>query len=263
MNNPVVKSFTRLTTAFLAMGLPAGLLLAGPEPMVDTGKETQAVRQPVPCDWQGFYIGANAGGQFGQSKDTDLDGYNSNNIPGNTWKFDQAGFSGGLEAGYNWQWRWLVLGPEVDGGFMNSHGHGVQPNSPGGDTRGESDGDVFTTFRGRIGVSLDRWLVYATGGGIAAQQTFRTLDNSQTPPAGPSLLDARTTDFNLGFTVGGGIERKIGCHWSVKAEYLYYNLESDRYTGHSVSLVAPGPATFDWRSETLGHILRLGLNYKF
>ena len=259
----VWNSFARFFAALLLLA-PSSFLLAGPEAIPSSDKEMKQVAAvPVSCDWRGFYLGLNAGGQFGQSEDTDLDGYNANANRGQNWKYGEFGFSGGAQMGFNWQWHSLVLGPEVDAGYMNLHGHGVQPVSPGDDTSGKNDSDFFTTFRGRLGFALDHWLFYATGGGIAVNETVRVVDNDVTPPAGPAVIDARQTDFALGYTVGGGIERMIGCHWSVRAEYLYFNLASESFSGQSVSIVTPGVTTYDWRADTTGHIFRLGLNYRF
>ena len=133
--------------------------------------------------------------------------------------------------------------------------------SPGGDTHGESDGDFYTTLRGRVGVTLDWqgcWLIYGTGGAIGVNYTTRVIDDCVTGACGPDLLDGRRTDFDWGYTVGGGIERMIGTHWSIKAEYLYYGLDDQSFTARD-----SGGSTLNWRAETEGHIVRAGLNYKF
>jgi outer membrane immunogenic protein len=255
-----MNALARLFMIVCAGNALALAAVAGPEAISD--KEMKQVAPlPPPCNWQGFYLGLNAGGQFGHSEDADLDGYNL--APGNSWGYGESGFTGGAQVGYNWQWRWLVLGPEFDGGYMDLHGAGIEPNSPAGDTRGESDSDFFTTLRGRIGVVLkDKWLVYGTGGAIAVHYTMRVIDNSAVPPASPDLLDGRETDLVWGYTVGGGIERMINCHWSIKAEYLYFNVDPGTFTGHSV-LRGDDANHYDWSAETTGHILRLGLNYRF
>jgi outer membrane immunogenic protein len=72
-----------------------------------------------------------------------------------------------------------------------------------------------------------------------------------------NVLDARGSDFNWGWTVGGGIERMINRHWSVKAEYLHYKLDDQHFSG-----VFEG-TRFGFNAETEGHIVRAGLNYKF
>ncbi len=258
----------KLSTCVIALGLAgiafAPMAEAGPEAL-PSGGEAKTIESvaPQPCNWQGFYVGLNGGGQFGRTRDADLDGYNFIANPGGSWRYGESGFSGGGEMGYNWQWHWLVLGPEIDGGYMNIRGRHVQPGSPGDDTVGQSDSDFFTTFRGRLGIAFDKWLVYGTGGGIGLNVTNRVVDSSVTPPAGPSVIDAQKTEFDWGYAVGGGVERMIGCHWSIKAEYLYFDTGSQAFSGSSTSLVAPGAVTFHWRGETTGNIVRAGLNFKF
>lgn len=203
---------------------------------------------PPPCDWSGFYIGLHAGGQFGQSEDKDLDRFNRDP---KQWDYSESGFVAGGQIGYNWQWHWLVVGPEFDLGYMNLDGKGLEPTGPGDipDTRGESDSDFYATFRGRIGFARDHWLFYATGGGIGVNYDTRVDD--------PDFTGTHKKEFDWGWTVGGGIERMIGCHWSIKAEYLYYKLDDQTFDGTAFG------STFRWAAETEGHIVRGGLNYKF
>ncbi len=259
-----MKQLSIFAVAFLTCCLLALTVVAGPEPL-PSGKEMKEVVPPPPeCNWTGFYLGLNAGGQFGHSENTDLDGYNT--APGRSWGYSESGFSGGAQVGYNWQWRWLVLGPEFDGGYMNLHGSGLQTGSPG-DTHGESDSDLFTTLRGRIGVAVGwhgPWLLYATGGAIGVHYTTRVIDNIAISPPTSALEDGRTTDFNWGYTVGGGIERRLGCHWSLKLEYLYYSLGDQSFTGHEADVFFhEGTFTTDWSGETTGHMVRAGLNFHF
>jgi outer membrane immunogenic protein len=261
----LMKQLFRLAVPFLTCGTLALTAAAGPEALPQDGKESKEMVAPPPppgCDWTGFYIGLHAGGQFGHSEDVDHD-YNvgfANVPPNKPWGYSESGFVGGGQVGYNWQWRWLVLGTEIDAGYMNLDGSGIEPGSPvevgapNGDTRGRSDSDFYTTFRGRLGLALNCWLIYATGGAIGVNYETRVDDNTE-----PVLLHASKTEFDWGYTVGGGIERKIGRHWSVKAEYLYFNLDDQSFSGTD-SLFGN---RFDFRGETEGHIVRGGLNYKF
>jgi outer membrane immunogenic protein len=280
------RLFGLIAALFIATTL-ALTAVAGPEPL-PSGKEMKEVAPapPPPCNWTGFYLGVNVGGQFGHSEDldhnynVDFDGI----PPDKPWGYSESGVVAGGQVGYNWQWNWLVLGPEFDVGYMNLDGRGTEPGSPGGDTRGESDGDVFTTLRGRLGVAFNQWLFYGTGGGIGVNYTTRVIDDCITSPCGSGLVDARKTDFNWGYTVGGGIERRLGCHWSIKVEYLFFKLDDQDFSGEIFSSVGGGGGTsvrnrpavgvgaatiFDtgvtasFHGETAGHIVRAGLNYKF
>jgi opacity protein-like surface antigen len=138
-------------------------------------------------------------------------------------------------------------------------GSGIEPGAPGGDTRGKSSSDFYTTFRGRIGIALNCWLIYATGGGIGVNYETRVIDDCNTGNCGPDLIDAHTKGFNWGYTVGGGIEHAIGRHWSVKAEYLYFALDDQSFSGQNFFRNGP----YGFTAETAGHIVRAGLNFRF
>lgn len=260
--------------------------VAGPEEL-PSGKEMKEVA-PVSlpaCDWSGFYVGVNVGGQFGHSEDLDRD-YNvdfAGILPDKPWGYSESGVVAGGEFGYNWQWKCLVIGPEFDLGYMDLEGRGTEPGSPGGDTRGESDSDFFTTFRGRVGIAFDKWLFYGTGGAIGVNYTTRVIDDCVTTPCGPATVDARTTNFDWGYVVGGGVERRLGCHWSIKVEYLFFNLGDESFSGDVFSSIGGAPVfksnrqtgagtggalfptgtSASFRGETEGHIVRGGLNYRF
>jgi outer membrane immunogenic protein len=49
-------------------------------------------------------------------------------------------------------------------------------------------------------------------------------------------------------------------NWSVRAEYLYYDLGSDTLV---VPFVGGGPFFFTMRSHENGNLVRVGLNYQF
>src|SRR5437660_12934953 len=112
-----MKQFVRLTILFCTCASLALTAVAGPEP-IPSGKEMKQVAPAPPpeCNWTGFYIGLNVGGQFGHSEDKDLDGFNA---VGKQWGYSESGVIGGGQFGYNYQWHCLVLGVEVYGGYMN------------------------------------------------------------------------------------------------------------------------------------------------
>jgi len=260
----VMKQLFRLTILFCACaGLPLGAL-AGPEA---SGKEMKQVAPaPLPeCNWTGFYIGLHVGGQFGHAEDVDVDNYFSIPTGPRPWGYDQSGVIAGGQVGYNFQWNWLVLGIEADGGYMNIEGSGVEPESAilgNSDLVGHSDSDFYTTIRGRLGIALNQWLFYATGGGIGVNWDTRVRDDCNIFPCSNRTIDAHEEDFDWGWTVGGGIERMIGCHWSIKAEYLYYTLDDQSFSAEA-NVFTRDIGRFRWEAHDQGHIVRAGLNYKF
>lgn len=236
---------TTIVSCVVAVG--SDPTFAGTAVVRDSKDAKQIATEPAPppiCDWTGFYVGVHSGGQFGDSATHDF-------ATGRVFGYDESGFNGGLQLGYNFQWNWLVLGPEFDVGYMNVQGRGEEPNFAG--VHGETDSDFYTTMRGRVGVKLNCggcWLLYATGGAIGMNYTTRYHVD-------PNFFDARGNDFAWGYTLGGGVERKIGEHWSVKAEYLYFKTDEQSF-GEPIAGVP-----LDFRAETRGHIIRAGLNYHF
>ena len=77
---------------------------------------------------------------------------------------------------------------------------------------------------------------------------------------------------DLGWTAGGGVEKQIAPNWTIKAEYLYFDLGSVSYANPCVtsrpddSLICSGfapPPSFSSDVVTRQHILRVGINYQF
>jgi len=253
-----MKTLTRfLIVIFASTGL-ALVASAGPEAIRDY-KDKVVAPVPPPCNWQGFYMGLHGGGEFGRSGLVDLDGYNLR--PGDRSRFDATGVVFGGQAGYNFQWKWLVFGLEGDLGYMDLDGKGVQPASVPrfhSDTIAHTESDFYGTIRNRLGFAPnEHWLFYTTGGGIAVNYETSVRDTNLTAP-GNNVLDGSQTEFNWGWIVGAGTEYKFNCHWSIKAEYLYYQLEYQHF--HATDILNRQLA---WKGTTDGNIGRLGINYHF
>lgn len=248
-----MQALTRFAITLVAAGSLAVISYAG----TDTPKEVAAVAPPA-CEWGGFYIGATAGGEFGHSEDADLDHYNL--LTPQQWGYHQDGVSVSEQMGYNWQCGHFVFGPEVEVGYMDLRGEGVEPGIPG-DTFGKSKSDLFATFRGRVGLAFGCWMLYGTGGGIGVNYTTQVIDTAVVVN-GLDKIDAHRENFEFGYTAGGGVERMFnmwGHRWSVKAEYLYFDLGNQGFSATSANGFGP----YHWRGDTAGHIVRAGFNYHF
>jgi outer membrane immunogenic protein len=271
-----------LTFALLFVG--GAIALAGPESLPTSGKEMKEVAPaPVPsCDfsWTGFYIGLNVGYGWGNA-DTSFDPLPDPAtfflLQPQTQDAEPDGVIGGGQIGFNWQWkRWLVLGAEAD--FQGSDMDGTRTVGPlfdilGGMPVDAVDSFLFTrertdwfgTVRGRIGVTpWCRLLVYATGG-LAFGNVHYAADTFYTFNTPTVLTHAVSFDrTSAGWTVGGGLEYALTHHWSIKAEYLYYDLGDHSATGLEIANGAPSPpfaVHYNW--ETTANIVRGGLNFKF
>jgi len=95
-------------------------------------------------NWTGFYLGANAGyasGSSGSSSElcTVPTSTCAVNVPlahltNNQWSptLHPNGFSGGMQAGYNWQWKNWVIGAEMDmNSFVTADERSTQINALG------------------------------------------------------------------------------------------------------------------------------------
>src|SRR6266436_1756629 len=101
-----MKQLVRLMGVIFSCATLSMTAFAGTE--MYNGKETKAVQAaqtPTLCDWAGFYIGLHAGGQFGHSQTNDLDDWNL--FAHHHFGYDESGFNGGMQFGYNFQWHWL------------------------------------------------------------------------------------------------------------------------------------------------------------
>lgn len=71
-------------------------------------------------------------------------------------------------------------------------------------------------------------------------------------------MDAQKNGFIWGYTVGGGVEHMFEKGWSAKLECLYFGLNSHGFNG-----TTNFGNTYNWTGDTLGYIIRGGLNYHF
>lgn len=227
-------------------------------------------------NWSGFYVGVHAGYTFGEDESIGTTGQAAGNIanvvggarPGLV-RVDRDGFIGGGQIGYNWQFSPnLVFGVETDISYVDNRRTSnfvtaslptaVPPNVPLNNSF-RSGMEYFGTVRGRIGYAWDRTMIYATGG-----LAYAEVENSSVlfGPANQIQFAGGSRRMETGYTVGGGIEHALAPNWSVKAEYLYYDLGSTTANVAFVPGGGGGGTGYNTRFENDGHIVRAGLNYK-
>ena len=239
------------------------------------------VPPPIPVfTWTGFFVGANAGADFGDTRTTSYY-LPAGSISGSTGSAgllstngtqNGSGFTGGGQIGYNYELGGaglggfgfggggLVVGVVADAQYLNQASNGAIgtnytfSGAPGNafvavpglartNVVGTQDHtNFFGTVRGRLGFAFDRALFYGTGG---------------------FAYDTHTT----GYTYGGGIEFALTNNISVGAEYLRVNL--DRSLNTTATYVAPaglGAGTL-FLNTTGGrdqfNVARAFVNYKF
>ncbi|MBO0905317.1 outer membrane protein [Jiella sonneratiae] len=209
-----------------ALSLPAGRAMAADaiyeQPAYAPSPE--APSSPVYV-WSGPYAGAFVGYNFTHFEDA-----------GNV-TFSADGVVGGVYAGYNFDTGPVVYGIEADIGGSGVDGSEFSP-SLGADVSGEQN--VFGSLRGRVGVKVDPFLVFATGGVAASRNEL-------------SLGGASDSKTSVGYTVGAGVEAKITDDVSGRLEYRYSKYGSETYDLGATS-VSSG---FD------EHSIRAGIALKF
>jgi outer membrane immunogenic protein len=272
-----MKQLIRLTILLCTCAVFALTVAAGPESLPSSKEMKQVAPAPPTCDfsWTGFYIGANGGYGWG-SADTHFDPLPDAatffDLEPTSLEPDPDGFIGGGQLGYNFQWNWLILGVEADFQGSDMEGSGTSspiinitggPERPGSFLVAHERTQWFGTARARMGFApFCRLMVYATGGlayGNVDYSANANFDNGFTYPVSFSKTKA-------GWTVGGGLEYALSHHWSVRAEYLYYDLGDESRTGQELFNGVPtGSPTYfvHYNLETTANIVRGGLNFKF
>lgn len=257
------------------MALAATLLMTSAAVAADLPSRKAAPVAPPPVmSWNGFYVGANAGGSwkpgntYGSVVQTVAPGYTDGVLtaPGTTvipnYVSGSSGITGGLQAGYNWQVSpMFVVGAETD--FQGtSLGSGSNGNSlatlaylnnaqAGGSnwvgTSAANQLNWFGTVRGRAGVAvMPNLLVYGTGGfGYGLVQRVGGFYNNNA--------------VQTGWTAGGGVEYKFTPAWSVKGEYLYTDLSGNNQN----TWYNAGIGVNNVNNTTKFQTVRAGVNYNF
>lgn len=229
--------------------------------------------------WTGFYAGVHGGYHWGGG-DSSLSLLPSAAAWGSAdylpfqRNYDSSpdGAVGGAQLGFNWRAGTFIVGIEADLSYLNADGKGtytadVVDGGSSGTYRGQSRQEIdwLGTLRARIGVTPfadPRLLVYFTGGlAYGRVETSHSLE--AIVPTGANF-GGSDTSWEVGGTVGGGIEWAIGPGWTLKAEYLYYDLGDRNVRGRAINMVPTPPAEFgtNVNYDLNGHIARIGINYQ-
>jgi outer membrane immunogenic protein len=241
---------------WLASAAFSALVAAGPALAADLGTPRVApvYKAPivVPYTWTGCYVGVEGGGAWGNSSHTAESGRDAGQAI--TGSFSTSGGLAGGTVGCNYQVGSWVFGLEEDLSWTNKKGsaNDIQPFNV--NTVSTTKEKWLDTFRGRVGYSWDRTLVYATGG-LAVDGA---AVNVALPNGSGSVDDSKTV---TGWTVGAGLEYAFWNNWSLKAEYLYADFGSSQFVNPPVQIGNLNVVTRDVRLHD--NIVRAGLNYRF
>jgi outer membrane immunogenic protein len=273
--------------------------------------------------WTGFYLGANAGYNWGGDggkwynycgnaacpvwADANPNYYWWNGVP-NGDIGSQDGWEFGVQAGYNYQMGSFVIGIEGDinwlgGDKQRSWAWSGNYSKDGPVDQKNTDYPVIAygkgemnwlgTLRARFGFAADHFLIYGTGGlafgnvsgsaGLTGQCWGSSvpgtdacdkvsLDNKyQSAVAGYnnfSSVAGSKSGTRVGWTLGLGAEYAITNNWTVKGEWLYYDLGSNNFSTTGTTYIVDSKGSTAWytpniRRDVTGNLARLGVNYKF
>lgn len=262
-----MKLYLRIFLASLTITLVAGPALA---------EDLMPPSTKPSFDWTGFYVGVNAGYNWGQLDTSDnsvtttgpLVGLGEGTFaptifPGGDRSTSVDGWLGGAQIGYNRQMGAWVLGIEADfqgSDFEDSDSFLGSVAGPYYETASEIN--AFGTVRGRVGYAFDNVLLFVTGGLAGAESEAHLAIQGGVPGAftGPRFSDSQSETM-LGYAVGGGLEWAIAnSAWSLKAEYLHVDFGSERY---AFSFAGTGGDTATSDGDVTLDIARVGVNFAF
>lgn len=241
-----------------AVALAVGPALAADLPAPPPPRAPAYVPVVAPIyNWSGIYIGANVGASF------DSQGAPNNFIATGPFagartsavSHNSTGIAAGGQIGINFQNGPWVFGLEGDADYLSNKA------TVNGRTAAGTDQHVFTldllsTVRGRVGYAFDRALVYGTGGfAMGDYSTTRTQTTGAFMAATAGTAEAFST-LRLGWTAGGGVEYALGDNWTVRAEYLFVDLEKLTYTFPLANITQATPNEYV-------HVVRAGVDFKF
>jgi outer membrane immunogenic protein len=263
-----------LIASVMSAALTSGAAVAADMPV----KAPYLKAPPVAYNWTGFYVGGTAGAAWGSSdpststlfNGTYLDLTNVGAVNANGLQsIKPAGFTGGAEAGYNFQAGDVVAGVETDFEYLGLKGNagssalypGFAP-AAGFTINSSAHTDWLFTARPRLGIASNNWLYYVTGG-VAVTDLHGNFTFNDS--FGVAAESASISNIKAGYAVGGGIEAGLWGNWSLKAEYLYVNFGSVSTASNNLTTTnfgaLPGQV-FTHSMDLKANIARIGLNHK-
>jgi opacity protein-like surface antigen len=259
-------------------GAGAGPLLAPENPKTD-------------YTWSGFYVGGHIGGAWTDAAFSDDSAYpilnnccilvSHTNIPGPAGDATGGGFLGGVQAGWMYQLRRIVVGADFDfsGSMLKANGSNTfTPIPTVGDFANESYSvrtDWTSTATTVIGLAGGSFMFYGKAGAAWAHNSYSLAvsgagGNLSPGGATPFAFASSTHDTVVGWTAGAGVKWAISDNWFVNAEYDFLDFGTKAEDLPGVFTAAPqfggSPPTAATFHPTLNPNIsevKIGLNYRF
>jgi outer membrane immunogenic protein len=262
----------------LAIGIAGIAMLIGmPALAADMPVKAAVYKTPPPVTygWTGFYVGGNVGGAWG-------DVSNNWNLLGADFFFPlppsapallaltnqpshPSSVIWGGQVGYNYQISSIVVGLEGDlnslrlNSSFTSSLTGVPHFAAGAFATETAQSNYLATLRGRLGVVVEKWLLYGTVGLAVGHVTYTDFLNYNNLGA---TQFAQASETRIGWTLGGGAEYALTRDWSIKAEYLYVDLGKSSALSSLVPLGFGNVFDVSHEHRLTEQIGRVGINYK-
>jgi outer membrane immunogenic protein len=206
-------------------------------------------------DWTGAYVGVFGGGGFGNHNVNNSNGASAP-FTNFTANYTSTGGLAGGEAGYNWQSGNYIVGVEGDlfwSGIKGSDASQFANGAFAGVTGVDADNLRWGgTLRARGGFTVDRWLMFFTGG-----YAFGNIQHTNTDAAS-GAVDRFTVQAN-GLTAGAGFAYAFTNNVIGKFEYRYYNFNGYNRPGNPLTPNGQIPYT----TESTYSVVTVGLDFKF
>ena len=243
--------------------------------------------------WSGFYLGGHAGYAWTNdiasqyTGNADVNALIAGGALPRSYDVSGDGFAGGLQFGFNWQAGALVFGLEADISGWDVGASALSRNvNPAAiplpvdgtmfldgnqwDSSASFSSDWVATLRGRLGLAMDRWMIFATGGVAVADINLDGRISQSFPVGGPNFRNwvGGTSGTEVGYVIGGGLEYAMTNNWLVRVEGLYYDFGEVTHTllPLATNFLAPGNGSFSpaiVSTDVNMFVVRGALSYKF
>lgn len=194
-----------------------------------------AAQSALAAEWTGFYIGAHAGGAFGDTDWTNVlddSGGVMDLDPGESVNQEPDGVLGGVQLGFDYQMTNWLFGIELSGSGLDYDDTTLNPNAGGTEEYVSSEIEWLASAALRLGWTWQDSLFYLKGGYATGDVNASHVDPSNAVDA--SIDSYSTEETHGGWLAGAGIAHQIGERVSVGIEYNYVDLGEQDHTGVTV-----------------------------
>jgi outer membrane immunogenic protein len=230
----------KITSAILGLATAAALSSTAFAADLPARVVKPGIAPSASCFWAGGYVGAQAGYTW-SNMNTNLLGLDNNRV-----KADHNKITGGIYGGYN-----FCLTPGLIGGIE------LEASKYGTSTKRDSYiftrgllNNVDTNFGGsavfRLGMPVNRALIYVKGGvGVAQQKAYTLVSNN----AGVIIDGVQTSKTGFGYVLGAGVDYAFTNNWVGRLGYTYFD----------AGKISSGAVKY----QSKFHTVNVGVAYKF